>query len=135
MCIWGYSAYSNVLHPDGKWDDGKARMRKQLMILQIANRKANASTNDIPRTKQWSTCQSQLLGVGEEGTKIKSKYALHKHKYKFMTLLQKQAALCISASVPHSGLQNSLNLSSLNRQGPTDHPLIWRKRWALYPLP
>lgn len=89
MCIWGCGANSNVLHPDGKWDDGEARMRKQLMILQIANRTANVSTNDIPRTRQWSTCQSQLLGLGEKETKIKSKYTLYKHKYKCMILLQK----------------------------------------------
>lgn len=96
MCVWSCSAYSNVLHPDGKWDDGKARMRKQLMILQIANCKANVSTNDISKTRQWSTCQSQLPGMGEEETKIKSKYTAHKHKYKYMIVLQKHSCFQIS---------------------------------------
>lgn len=89
MCGWGCSAYRNGLPPDGKWDDGKARMRKQLMRLQIATRKANVSTNAISEIRQWGTCQSQLLGMGKEATKISSKYARHKHKYKCVTLLRK----------------------------------------------
>lgn len=70
------------------------------MILQIANCKANLSTNDISQTRQWSTCQSQLLGVGEEETKIKSKYTAHKHKYKYMMVLQKHSCFQISHRYP-----------------------------------
>lgn len=78
-------------------------MRKQLMILQIAKRKANVSTNDISRTRQWSTCQSQLLVLGEEETEIKSKYTRHKHKYGCMTQMQKYSVLAAdqpSLSIP-----------------------------------
>lgn len=101
------------------------------MILQIANRKANVSTNDISRTRQQSTCQSQLLGMGEEETKIKSKYTLHKHKYKCMILHQKQSVLFRSVIVPHSCLQVSFGLTSLNMKETINHPLHQRKRWAL----
>lgn len=61
--------------------------------------------------------------MGEEETKIKSKYELHKHKYKCMILLQKHSIIFRSASVPHFCLQTPLGLSSLNKKEPTDYPL------------
>lgn len=63
------------------------------MILQIANFKANVSTNDIFRARQCNTCQSQLLGIGVAETEIKSKSTLHKHKYKCMILLENLSAV------------------------------------------
>ena len=113
-----------MLHPDGKWDDGKARMRKQLMILQIANCKANVSTNDISKTRQWSTCQSQLLEMGKEETKIKNKYTRHKHKYKCMTLLQKHSMLpspvAITLSYPPSFCLPNLTHHERDERPPTE---------------
>ena len=70
----------------------------------------NDTSNSKPQSKckhKWHTQDQTMEHMsksaawdGEEGTKIKSKYALHKHKYKCMTLLQKHTALCTSTSVP-----------------------------------